>query len=1177
MVLTSNDFTPAYQVGGSLPPQAPTYVRRQADETLFQSLLKQEFCYVFNARQMGKSSLRVQVALQLRAAGVRCATIDLTEIGTQEITSDQWYASIAAFLVNRFELKIHLTSWWQARSHLSRINRLGEFLETILLAQIDSPIVIFIDEIDSVLSLKFSTDDFFALIRACFNYRTENPAYHRLTFCLLGVTTPSNLIADSSRTPFNIGHAIELRGLQLAECTPLLPGLLVLQSPEAALQRILDWTGGQPFLMQKMCQLVVQDWESGRLQEWESGKMRTPDPADLHHIIDQLVHTHILTHWESQDEPEHLRTIRDRLLWQETWTGRLLGVYQQILESDGIPANDSLDQAELLLTGLVEKQQGILQVKNRIYREVFTLDWVNDQLGKLRPYAAAFNAWMASHQTDASRLLRGQALVDAQQWSQGKHLNDFDYWFLSASEQCDRREAQQVIEAAQAREIQARLMQERQIAKLQRLLLGSLSVALAIAIGVSLLAFQQYRQAKLSEIKALASSSKGFFASNQQLDAMLDAIRAQRRRQELGTTDAQIGAEVDAALRQTVYGTNEFNRLIGHQGAVLSVAISPDEQWIATGSNDKTVKIWQRDGTLRNTLKQEGTVHRVAFSPDSRSIVAGSLDGMITLWRLDGTRLNAIHGHPAPVWGVAFSPNGKLIASASSDKTVKLWQLDGTLQTTLTGHQKAVWAVAFSPDGERIATSGIDQTVRVWSVAGQLLNTLQGHQAPVWDVAFCPHTNLLVSGSGDRTAKLWQPDGTLVKTLKIESPILGVDCSGQGQYIATSGQDNFVQLWKPDGTLIRTLKQHNAVIRDVALSADGLMAASASDDGTVKLWQRNKYLLKPLYSHQATIWEIATSPDGQWIASVSADGTLKLWRADGTLGQTIAGGFRSVAFSSDSRMLVTGDTSFTVQLWALGSSETAAIRRVRTLTGHQASIYAVAISPDGQTIASGGDDRSIKLWSIDGSLRRSVIAHKERIWKLAFSPSGETLASASEEGTVKLWTSDGRAKTTLLGHGGAVWGVAFNPTGDRIASVSRDDTLKLWRLDGSLIKTIPGQSRGLTRVAFSPAPMAFENRAASLPKREDTIATAGVDNTLKLWSSAGELLTTLPGHRGIVISLAFGADGNTLVSGGDEGTVILWDMPKIRALKALEYACDWVRDYLQTNVEVKEGDRNLCP
>jgi ABC-type multidrug transport system fused ATPase/permease subunit len=108
---------------------------------------------------------------------------------------------------------------------------------------------------------------------------------------------------------------------------------------------------------------------------------------------------------------------------------------------------------------------------------------------------------------------------------------------LSASEQCDRREAQQVIEAAQAKEIQARLVQERQIAKFQRLLLGSLSVALAIVIGVGLLAFQQYRQAKLSEIKALASFSKGFFASSQQLDAMLDAIRAQRRRQELGTWD----------------------------------------------------------------------------------------------------------------------------------------------------------------------------------------------------------------------------------------------------------------------------------------------------------------------------------------------------------------------------------------------------------------------------------------------------------------------------------------------------------------------------------------------------------------------------------------------------------------------------------------------------------------
>jgi hypothetical protein len=340
-MLTAQSPSYEYQVGGSLPRDAPSYVRRQADEELFQALLRSEFCYVLNSRQMGKSSLWVQTMHRLQAEGICCGAIDLTAIGTQEVTPEQWYASVVGSLTSSFQLSCNIRAWWRDRTHLSLVSRLSEFLETILLLEIQQNVVIFIDEIDSLLSLDFPTDDFFALIRACYNKRAQKPSYKRLTFALLGVATPADLIADKNRTPFNIGRAIELRGFELDEAMPLMGGLKEIASqPEALLAEILRWTGGQQFLTQKLCRLVVEAGEKGDIPNPKSypPNLLTKAPAlsrggqDLK-FIEQLVLERIIDNWETQDEPEHLRTIRDRLLRNSQRAARLLGIYQQILPS----------------------------------------------------------------------------------------------------------------------------------------------------------------------------------------------------------------------------------------------------------------------------------------------------------------------------------------------------------------------------------------------------------------------------------------------------------------------------------------------------------------------------------------------------------------------------------------------------------------------------------------------------------------------------------------------------------------------------------------------------------------------------------------------------------------------------------------------------------------------------
>jgi hypothetical protein len=484
-----------YQVGGALLQDVSSYVTRDSDRQLFEALKAGEFCYVLNSRQMGKSSLMVRTLAQLQEAGWKGIILDFSAKDTQSDQPSFWYNGIINQLNNHFKLldRGDFRTWLKERDFISPVERLGEFIEMVLLPGIIEPIIIFVDEIDSTLGLPF-TDDFFALIRACYNRRAEKPDYKRLTFALLGVAAPSELIGDTKRTPFNIGTSIDLSGFSLAEAQPLAAGLAEKsEHPQAVLEAILYWTGGQPFLSQRLCQLVAD----------ANDHITAGSEASF---VEGLVRFRLIENWESQDQQSHLKTIRDRVIKNEQKAGYLLELYRQTRQAGSLPVQNRPEEQELQLSGLVVKREGNLQVYNPIYGEVFNELWIDGELGKLRPYAESFRAWVISGKIDKSRLLRGDALKEAEQWAKERNSSAEDQDFISASRIQEReeeiavkereaeleRERQDKEAAENARKIEAEAKEiaEKGLAKAgTKIRTGTLVLAVTLALsGVSVVA-----------------------------------------------------------------------------------------------------------------------------------------------------------------------------------------------------------------------------------------------------------------------------------------------------------------------------------------------------------------------------------------------------------------------------------------------------------------------------------------------------------------------------------------------------------------------------------------------------------------------------------------------------------------------------------------------------------------
>ena len=465
-----------------------------------------------------------------------------------------------------------------------------------------------------------------------------------------------------------------------------------------------------------------------------------------------------------------------------------------------------------------------------------------------------------------------------------------------------------------------------------------------------------------------------------------------------------------------------------------NLVITKDGQYmIAAQQSSTSVTLWDLESKERILGVFEGygvVVYSMALSPDGNTLVFGNYDGSLKFWdvNLQQFKEPSIQAHKSIINDVTFSPDGRMIVSVSTDQTIRLWDVETHLEigSPFGTQGSEISDVAFHPDGNLFATACNDSSVTLWSLQAKssLIQVLSGHLDIVWDADFTSDGQVLASASADQSIILWDVSGQPKKTgiLKADiGQIYALDFSPDDSILAVGGQAG-IQLWDwRTGELLRDLKHgHSEPVVALAFSPDGNILASGGMDSLIFLWEvsTGEMIDEPLEKHAATVNDLAFSPDGEILASVGCSdeyeeyctvADLILWDLNqdpisSNVKPIHTRNVWTLSFSPDGKMLATGSSDETIQLWDMPSLQPVG----NPILGHEFGVSSITFSPDGKILASGGLDAVILLTDLESRQRLGppLTDHTDTINNLAFSPDGKRLVSASHDSNVFLWNMD---------------------------------------------------------------------------------------------------------------------------------------------------------------------------